>query len=167
MRRQWNKKKKVVVFVTYINWAVVKEGTIYCPVHGHLQVNDRRTTQTRIGQVIANRQALENKSVLKAMGWLRYQSSWLVRGVFWNRIVRYFTMNGMMGILYRMDFVLDDQGIVFRSLAWQEICLFCKSSIPAVHCLVGTLLPRLKRPGCDASCSAYAKNGFRHAGSVP
>ena len=31
----------------------------------------RRTTQTRIGQVIANRQTLENKSVLKEMGWLR------------------------------------------------------------------------------------------------
>ena len=64
-------KKKTVVFITYINWAFVKEGTIYCPVHGHLQVNYRRTTQTRIGQVIANRQTLENKSVLKEMGWLR------------------------------------------------------------------------------------------------
>ena len=111
------KKKNPVVFVTYINWAVVKEGTIYCPVHGHLQVNDRRTTQTRIGQVIANRQTFENKSALKAMGWLRYQSYWLVRGLLeQNR---------------RVDFVLDGQGIVFRFLSWQEMCLYCKSSIPA------------------------------------
>jgi hypothetical protein len=65
VRRQGNKKNEVV-FVTYINWAVVKEGTIYCSVHGHLQVSDRRTTQTWIGQVIANGQTLENKSVVKA-----------------------------------------------------------------------------------------------------
>lgn len=83
------KQKKTVVFVIYIyiNWAAVKGGTIYCPVHGHLQVNDRRTTQTRIGQVIANRQTLENKTVVEAMSWLRHQRCWLAR-IFWIRRIR-------------------------------------------------------------------------------
>ena len=34
-------------------------------------------------------------------------------------------------VVYSGLHVLNDQGIVFRFLAWLEICLYCQSFIPA------------------------------------